>query len=93
MTISSDDPVLNRTVRGLLRRPPAVNRTVYVRPHGCVTQQEQSAWMRAVREVEPDVLISQMRGIDTFCCVECGTEPTYELRCSRCIAFEVPDAR
>jgi len=62
-------------------------KTVYVRPSN-LTQQEQAAWVHAIQEVDRDATHRQMLGLETFCCVECEKEPTYELLCSLCIADE-----
>ena len=62
---------------------------VYECPPG-LSQERQAAWVRAVWEVEcpggglylPP--FNRMRGLQTFACTLCGTEPTYTLACGLC---------
>ncbi len=67
-------------------------RTIYTRPPA-LTQEEQVAWLLAVQEVDPGVTDRQLLGLDTFCCVECKTEPTHEMLCALCVADHPPISR
>lgn len=73
-------------VRRLIRgRSEDGQKNVYIRPPG-LTQSEQHAWIRAIYEVDREATSRQLLGLETFCCVECEREPTYELLCGLCEA-------
>lgn len=74
-----------RQVERLIQGRGEGGKTVYIRPPG-LTQQEQAAWVRAIHEVDREATFRQMLGLETFCCILCEGEPTYELLCGLCVA-------